>query len=66
MTRVMALEWARYRIRVNAIAPGYYATDMAVDFLETEIAQRMIKRIPQRRLGKFERRFRRQRLVVRL
>lgn len=54
MTRVMALEWARYQIRVNAIAPGYFATDMAADFLETDIAQRMIKRIPQRRLGKLE------------
>ena len=54
MTRVMALEWARYQIRVNAIAPGYFATDMAADFLETDIAQRMIKRIPQRRLGNLE------------
>ena len=54
MTRVMALEWARYRIRVNAIAPGYFATDMAQDFLETEAAKTMIKRVPQRRLGKLE------------
>jgi len=54
MTRVMALEWARYRIRVNAIAPGYYATDMAEDFLETDAAKTMIKRVPQRRLGKLE------------
>jgi NAD(P)-dependent dehydrogenase (short-subunit alcohol dehydrogenase family) len=54
MTRVMALEWAKYSIRVNAIAPGYFATDMASDFLETEVAQKMIKRIPQRRLGGLE------------
>lgn len=51
MTRVMALEWARYGVRVNAIAPGYFATDLAADFLETDFAQNMIKRIPQRRLG---------------
>lgn len=51
MTRIMALEWARYGVRVNAIAPGYFATDLAADFLETAAAQAMIKRIPQRRLG---------------
>ena len=51
MTRVMALEWARYGIRVNAIAPGYFLTDLSHDFLETEAAKRMIKRVPQRRLG---------------
>ncbi len=54
ITRVMALEWARYSIRVNAIAPGYFATDMAEDFLESEFAQKMIRRIPQRRLGNLE------------
>lgn len=54
MTRVMALEWARYQIRVNAIAPGYFATDMAEDFLESDLGQKMIKRIPQRRLGNLE------------
>jgi NAD(P)-dependent dehydrogenase (short-subunit alcohol dehydrogenase family) len=51
LSRGMALEWARHRIRVNAIAPGYYATDMASGFIESEAGQRMVKRIPQRRLG---------------
>ncbi len=50
MTRVMALEWAKYKIRANVIAPGYFATDMAEDFLTSETAKNMIKRIPQRRL----------------
>lgn len=54
LTRDMALEWARYAIRVNAILPGYYATDLAEDFLQTEQAKAMIKRIPQRRLGNVE------------
>lgn len=54
MTRVMAVEWARYNIRVNAIAPGYIDTDLASDFLESEFARKMIKRIPQRRLGGLE------------
>lgn len=52
MTRIMALEWARHKIRVNAIAPGYFATEMSEDFLSSQTAQNMIKRIPQRRLGR--------------
>jgi NAD(P)-dependent dehydrogenase (short-subunit alcohol dehydrogenase family) len=51
LTRAMALEWARHGIRVNAIAPGYYRTDMAADFLDSAAGQQLQKRIPQRRLG---------------
>lgn len=51
LTRTMALEWARYGIRVNALAPGYFASDLADDYLESEIGRAMLKRIPQRRLG---------------
>lgn len=51
LTHVMASEWARYQIRVNAIAPGYISTDMADGFLATERGQKMIMGIPQRRAG---------------
>jgi NAD(P)-dependent dehydrogenase (short-subunit alcohol dehydrogenase family) len=51
MTRTLALELARYEIRVNALAPGYIATELNREFLETESGQHLIKRIPQRRLG---------------
>ena len=54
LTRTMALEWARYGIRVNSIAPGYFASDLADDYLNSEIGQAMVKRIPQRRLGSGE------------
>lgn len=54
LTRDMALEWARYNIRVNAILPGYYATDLAEEFLDSDLGKAMVKRIPQRRLGNVE------------
>lgn len=51
MTKVLALEWARYGIRVNAIAPGYIETDLNRGFFSTDAGLALIKRIPQRRLG---------------
>jgi NAD(P)-dependent dehydrogenase (short-subunit alcohol dehydrogenase family) len=51
LTRSMAAELARFRIRVNGIAPGYFHTDIAREFFGTEAGQAMIRRIPQRRLG---------------
>ena len=51
MTQALALEWARHRIRVNAIAPGYIETDMNRDFFKTEAGQGTVKRVPQRRIG---------------
>lgn len=54
MTKSLALEWARHKIRVNALAPGYIETDLNRDFLESEGGQTLMKRIPQRRFGKPE------------
>ena len=51
LTRALALEWARYGIRVNTLAPGYIETDLNRDFFASEPGQKMIRRIPQRRLG---------------
>ena len=54
LTRQMALELARHRIRVNALAPGYIASDINAEFFAGEAGQAMIRRIPQRRLGEIE------------
>lgn len=51
LTRTLALELARYRIRVNGIAPGYFATDINREFFATEKGAELVKRIPQRRVG---------------
>lgn len=51
LTRQLAVEWARHRIRVNALAPGYVETAINREFFGSEAGQAMIRRIPQRRLG---------------
>ncbi len=51
LTKALALEWARHKIRVNALAPGYIETELNDAFFETDLGKALIKRIPQRRLG---------------
>jgi NAD(P)-dependent dehydrogenase (short-subunit alcohol dehydrogenase family) len=50
-TKAMALELARYRIRVNALLPGYVVTDLNREFLESEAGEKLRSRIPSRRFG---------------
>ncbi len=52
LTKAMALELARFDIRVNALAPGYVETDINRAFFASEAGQALIRRIPQRRIGK--------------
>jgi 3-oxoacyl-[acyl-carrier protein] reductase len=51
MTNALALELARHKIRVNAIAPGYILTEMTEAFLTSPASTETRKRIPQRRVG---------------
>ncbi len=53
-TEVMALEAARYKIRVNAIAPGYILTDVSRLLLEGDRSETFVKGIPMRRYGEFD------------
>ena len=54
-TRALAVEWARYNINVNTIAPGFFYTDLnAYAFENEKIRDAALKQIPFRRLGKFE------------
>ncbi|MFK7734328.1 MAG: SDR family NAD(P)-dependent oxidoreductase [Pseudomonadales bacterium] len=50
-TKATALEFARYNIRVNALCPGYFNTELNGDWFKTDPGQDMIRRIPQRRTG---------------
>ena len=54
LTRAQALEWSKFRIRVNALAPGYFLTDINRDFFTTPAGEAMVKRIPQRRIGELD------------
>lgn len=51
LTKTLALELARFNIRVNALAPGYLCTELNNSFWENDVGKSMIRRIPQRRLG---------------
>ncbi len=54
LTRALAVELARYDIRVNAIEPGYIETDINRAFRASDAGAALVKGIPQRRFGKAE------------
>ncbi len=51
LTKALAVELARQRIRVNAIAPGYVLTEINQDFFASPQAEKFIREIPQRRIA---------------
>ena len=54
-TRALGVEWARHGIQVNAIAPGWFATDMTDPaFSDPKINERLTRDIPMRRIGRPE------------
>jgi len=55
LTRVLAIEWARYNIQVNAIGPAYLETDLTKGMRESKvISENLLRRTPMGRFGKPE------------
>ena len=54
LTKNLAVELARNDIRVNALAPGYIETELNAEFFGSKAGEDVIRRIPQRRLGRPE------------
>jgi NAD(P)-dependent dehydrogenase (short-subunit alcohol dehydrogenase family) len=51
LTKSMALELARNKIRVNALAPGYFSTEINDGFLASDAGKRVLGNVPMARAG---------------
>jgi NAD(P)-dependent dehydrogenase (short-subunit alcohol dehydrogenase family) len=54
LTKAMALELAPLNIRVNALAPGYFPTELNENFLKSDAGRKMLARYPMPRAGRLE------------
>jgi acetoacetyl-CoA reductase/3-oxoacyl-[acyl-carrier protein] reductase len=53
LTKSLALECARYNVRVNAVSPGFIETRMLTGIPDS-VRERLIAEIPMRRFGRPE------------
>ena len=54
LTRAMALELGHRGVRVNALCPGYFKTEINADYFASEKGAAYIKKTPSRRLGQLD------------
>jgi 2-deoxy-D-gluconate 3-dehydrogenase len=54
-TRTLGVEWARHNVQVNAIAPGWFVTEMNdAAFGDPKIRERLLRDVPARRTGRLD------------
>ena len=51
LSKVVAMEYASKKVRVNAIAPGYFETEMNREWLKTPAGEKLLQGIPAGRFG---------------
>ena len=51
LTKNIAVQYARYNIRCNAVLPGFVATDAALENMSTEFLNTFLKNVPLNRSG---------------
>jgi NAD(P)-dependent dehydrogenase (short-subunit alcohol dehydrogenase family) len=51
LTKTLAVEWADRNVRVNAVAPGYFSTEMTAGLRASALAEPLVARIPVGRFG---------------
>jgi NAD(P)-dependent dehydrogenase (short-subunit alcohol dehydrogenase family) len=54
LTRSLALEFVRHRIRVNALAPGWFISEMNQEYFASDKGQDYIQRMPPGRTGRLD------------
>lgn len=55
LSKALAVEWARYNVRVNAICPGWIETDLTKPYMQDQkTVDAGLRQIPLRRFGKPE------------
>ena len=54
LTKALAVEWAARGVRVNALAPGYFHTDLSAGLLASRWGERILRSTPMGRVGSVE------------
>lgn len=50
LTRALAREWAKHGLNVNSLSPGYVATELNTDWLNSDSGQKMLSKTSRRRI----------------